>query len=75
MKSKTETYEGGDQKNPRIILEGRPLVVQASPLVNVLGTHLYQCTSWCCCERLCSASVNFFEDSFDLFAHFIMGDL
>ena len=28
-----------------------------------------------CCERLCSASVNFFEDSFNAFAHFIMGDL
>ena len=20
--------------------------------MSVLGTHLYQCTSWCCCERL-----------------------
>ena len=28
--------------------------------VNVLGTHLYQCTSWHCCERLCSTSANFF---------------
>ena len=28
--------------------------------VSVLGTHLYQCTSWRCCERLHSASVNFF---------------
>ena len=26
--------------------------------VNVLGTYLYQCTSWRCCERLCVASVN-----------------
>ena len=25
-----------------------------------LGTHLYQCTSWCCCERLRLPSVNFF---------------
>ena len=31
--------------------------------MSVLGTHLYQCTSWHCCERLWSASVNFFEDS------------
>lgn len=22
--------------------------------VNILGTHLYQCTNCCCCERLCS---------------------
>ena len=43
--------------------------------VTVLGTHLYQCTSWCCCERLHLASVNFFEDSFNVFAHFVMGDL
>ena len=28
--------------------------------VRVLGAHLYQCTSWYCCERLCLASVNFF---------------
>ena len=28
--------------------------------VGVLGTHLYQCTSWWCCEKLCVASVNFF---------------
>ena len=40
-----------------------------------LGTHLYHCTSWCCCERLCLASVNFFEDSFNAFFHVMMGDL
>ena len=39
-----------------------------------LGTHLYHCTSWCC-ERLCLASVNFFEDSFNAFFHVMMGDL
>ena len=27
--------------------------------VSVLGTHLYQCTSWCCCERLFLSSVIF----------------
>ena len=31
--------------------------------VSVLGTHLYQCSTWCYCESLHSASVNFFEDS------------
>ena len=36
--------------------------------MSVLGTHLYQCTIWYCCERLHLASVNFFEDS----AHFPM---
>ena len=46
--------------------------------MSVLRTHLYQCTSLHCCERLCLASVNFFfEDSFNAFAHFMgmMGDL
>ena len=50
-------------KKPWIyLLEGGPLVVQASPppQVSVLGTHLDQCASWRCCERLRSASVNFF---------------
>ena len=28
--------------------------------MGVPGTHLYQCTGWCCCERLQSASVTFF---------------
>ena len=39
--------------------------------VSVLGTYLYQCTSWWCCERLHSASVNL---SWRLwaFAHFMM---
>ena len=27
---------------------------------SVQGTHLYQCTSWHCCERLCLASGRFF---------------
>ena len=45
--------------------------------VSVLGTHIYQCTSWHCCEMmLCSASMNsLFEASFSVFAHFTMGDL
>ena len=40
--------------------------------MSVLGTHPYQRTGWHCCERLCLASVNFFEDSFRVFAHFKM---
>ena len=27
--------------------------------MSVPGTHLYQCASWCCCEKLRSTSVNF----------------
>ena len=53
-----------------------PYSTDFSPSVSVLGTHLYQCTSWCCGERLHPASVNFFfEDSFSAFAHFMMSDL
>ena len=43
--------------------------------LSVLATHLYQCSSWCYCEKLSSASVDFFEDSFNAFAHFMMADL
>ena len=42
--------------------------------VSVLGTHLHQRANWCYCERLCSASVNFFL-RLNAFAHFVMGDL
>ena len=58
------------------------IVCRAGPLssgfpcwVGVLGTHLYQCASWWCCERLHSASVNFFEEFFNAFVHFMVGDL
>ena len=57
------TIWGGTPKTPELFLEGGPLVVQSSParwVFCVLGTHLYQCTSWLCCERLHSASGNFF---------------
>ena len=43
--------------------------------MSVLGTHLYQCTSWHCCERMRFTSVNFFEDSFNMFVRFLMGNL
>ena len=50
-------HEGGPRKTHNYLLEGGPLVVQASPTkVSVSGTLLYQCTSWCC-ERLCLTSV------------------
>ena len=58
----------GDPKGPwDYLLEGEPLVVQASPIrFSVVGAHLDQCTSWCCCESLRSSSVNFFEVSMRL---------
>ena len=43
---------------------------------SVLGTHLYQRTSWWCSESLRSASASFFfEDSFNVFSHLMMDDL
>ena len=48
------------QKTQNYLLEGGALCSTGFPLwMSVLGTHLYQCTRWRCCERLCSASVNF----------------
>ena len=38
--------------------------------VSVVGTHLYPCTSWWCCEKLCSASVNFFRRLFQCICPF-----
>ena len=35
-------------------IQGGTHVAQASSSVSVLETHLYQCTSWHCCERLFS---------------------
>ena len=53
--------QGGDPKETGIISGGQAPCSTGSPcLVSLLGTHLYQCTSWWCCERLNSASVNCF---------------
>ena len=69
------SIRGGTLRNWHYLQEGGPLVVQASPhQVSVLGNHLYQRTSWCS-ERLRLALMNFFEDSFNTLAHFLMGDL
>ena len=67
----------GDPPKPGIIFwRADPLWNRLPPLGKCLGTHLDQGTSWHCCERLHSASVNFFfEDSLNTFAHFMMGDL
>ena len=47
--------------NLNYLLEGGSIVSTGCPCsVNVLGTHLCQCTSWHCCGSLCLASVNFF---------------
>ena len=61
----TREQRGGKKKtqNPNGIIFWRagPLGSPDFPCwVSVLGTHLCQCTSWCCCERLCLASMNVF---------------
>ena len=65
----------GPRKTGIIIWWAGLLHYMLPQLASALGTHLYQCTSWHCCERLCSALVKFFEDSFNSVAHFMMGDL
>ena len=42
--------------------------------MSVLEPHLDQCTSWQSCDRLCSASANFFW-RLNAFTHFMMSDL
>ena len=55
------------KKNPELSSGGwAPCSTGFPRQVVVLGTHLYQCTSWHCCEKLHSASVNFFENSFNI---------
>ena len=69
-----EKYEGVPKKM-RLSSGGQAPCSMGFPhSVSVLGAHLYRRTSWHCCERLHSASVNFFEDSFNAFAYFLMGD-
>ena len=71
-----EGIRGGAPKDPELPSGGwAPWRTGFPHQVSVLGTHLDQCTSWRCCERLCPASVNFFEDSYSAFAHFMMSDL
>ena len=65
----------GDPKKQDYLLWFRLLCSTGFPCyVNVLGTHLYQCTNWHCYERLHLVSVNFFLRLFQL-AQFIVGDL
>ena len=56
-------------------LEDRFLLVQACSLSECSRNPAVSLTNWCCCERLCSPSVNFFEDFFKAFFYFMMGDL
>ena len=73
--SLTYTFFGPSQKR-NCPLEIEPHVGQTGfpHFMSVLGTHLYQCTSQHCCERLCSTSVNFLK-TLNMFADFVMGDL
>ena len=50
------TVYGGTQRNWNYLLEGRALVAVIPDYMSVLGTHLYQCASWHCCEMLHSTS-------------------
>ena len=54
---------GGTPKSPELSSEEQVHVVHTgfSCWVSVLGIRLCQCTSWRCCEKLCSALVNFFK--------------
>ena len=55
--------QGGTSKTPELSSGGwTPYSTGFPCYVTFIGTHLYQCTTWHCCERLHSASVNFFED-------------
>ena len=54
-----DCLQRGPLKNQNYLLEGGPLAGFPRQ-VSALGTHLYQGTSWHCCKRLYSASVNFF---------------
>ena len=54
-------YEEGPPQKPEVSSGGWTHCSTGFPhYVSVLGTQLYQCTSWHCCERLHLASVNFF---------------
>ena len=50
------------------------LCYRLPPLGECSRTHLYQCTSWHCGERLHLASVEFLK-TFNVLVHFMMGDL
>ena len=46
-------YGGDLQKNPESSSGGQAPCSTGFPrCISVLGTHLYQCTSWHCCEKL-----------------------
>ena len=57
---KNNIYEGVSKKMELFSRGWAPCSTDSSCYVKVLGTHLYQCTSCRCCERLHSASVIFF---------------
>ena len=60
-KVRKDGYMMGDPKNLELSSGGQASYSKGSPYwVSVLGIHLYQYTSWWCCEKLCLASVNFF---------------
>ena len=69
-------YEGRSPPNNLIIFWWQaPCSTGFLHAMSDLETHLYQSTSWCCCERLHLASANRFWRFFNALAHFLVGDL
>ena len=67
-------YEGRPKREAGIIFWGAgPRSPGLPRRASVVGTHLYQRTSWRCGERLRLASVKFLE-TLHTSAHFMMGD-
>ena len=59
------SLRGPSPQNPELSSGGQvPCTTGFPHYVGVLGSHLYQCTSWHCCERLHSDSVDFFKRVF-----------
>ena len=68
-------YEGGLRKKPNYLLEGRPLVVQASSARWVFQPICISAPVGGVVRGCIWLQWIIFEDSFNTFAHFLMGDL
>ena len=64
-----QSYTRGDPpKDPELSFDGHaPCSTGLLCQVSVLRTHLYQCASWHCCERLHLASVIFLKKQMGTF--------
>ena len=67
---------GGLPKPPKLSSGGWiPCSTGIPHYVSVLGTHLYQCANWYVMRGCVWLQWIFFENSFNVFAQFMMGDL